>query len=284
MHESSVSHSARRLHLTPSAHSQALGRLRRLFDDELLVRDGRRMSPTTRAEALSMSLPRALRHLAGTLTGPQPFDSLGSKRTFRLVAPDFIAPLVVSEVARVAPGVRVEWKPNSPTAARDLSQGHTDALLASSALQSDGLRGEGIGVWPWRVYGRAKHPAFRQWSIDAWSDYPHLQVGTSIASGEGPIAKRVAELKLTRRVTTLVPHFLMAAAVLAETDLLLSVPSVSMNSVASRFDLECQELPFDMPRLGLSLYRSATNGAEPGVAWFLGRIRNACSGLVEAGD
>ena len=146
------------------------------------------------------------------------------------------------------------------------------------ALERRASRGS-TGAWPWRVYGRAENPAFGQWSIDAWSDYPHLQVGTSIATGEGPIAKRVAELKMTRRVTTVVPHFLMAAAVLAETDFLLSVPSVSMNSVSSRFELECQALPFDMTRLSLSLYRSATNGAEPGVRWFLERIVAACSRL-----
>lgn len=279
LQEKSVSRSAQRLHLTPSAVSHALGRLRKLFDDELLIRDGRRMNPTVRGQELSTSLPRVLRHLADTLAGPKAFDFAHSNRTFRLVAPDFIAPLVLVEVARVAPGVRVEWNPNSSTTAQDLSQGHYDALLASSALHSDGLRKTEVGTWPWRVYGRGGHPAFEHWSLDAWSNYAHLQVGTSVMPGQGPIDKRVVDLNVTRRVTTVVPYFSMAAAVLAETDLLLSVPSVTLDSTAEKYLLESRDLPFDMPPMSLSVFRSATHGNESGVRWFLERIAAVCSEL-----
>ena len=51
LQERSVSRAAERLYLTPSAVSHALGRLRKLFDDELLIRDGRKMSPTVRAHS-----------------------------------------------------------------------------------------------------------------------------------------------------------------------------------------------------------------------------------------
>ena len=88
LQERSVSRSAQRLHLTPSSVSHALGRLRKLFDDELLIRDGRRMNPTVRGQELSTSLPRVLRHLADTLANPKAFDFAHSNRTFRLVAPD----------------------------------------------------------------------------------------------------------------------------------------------------------------------------------------------------
>ena len=50
--ERSVARAADRLGLSPSAASHALARLRTLFEDELLVRAGRSMVPTARAEAL----------------------------------------------------------------------------------------------------------------------------------------------------------------------------------------------------------------------------------------
>lgn len=119
LQEQSISRSAQRLHITPSAVSHALGRLRKLFDDELLVRDGRHMILTVRAQELSESLPRGLKHLARTLEASEAFDFATSTRTFRLVAPDFVAPSVISEVGRVAPRVRVEWISSLPTAAHE---------------------------------------------------------------------------------------------------------------------------------------------------------------------
>ena len=92
LQERSVTRAAERLHRTQSAISHALARLREVFGDELLVRDGRQMRPTARAEALAESLPRVLDLLRRTLSKPEAFDARSTTRTFRLAAPDFVAP------------------------------------------------------------------------------------------------------------------------------------------------------------------------------------------------
>ena len=276
LQEQSVSRAAERLYLTPSAVSHALKRLRQLFDDELLVRDGRRMTPTLRAQELSESLPRALRHLQSTLSSPEAFDPATSQRTFRLAAPDFAAPFVLAEVGKRAPEVRVEWAPTTPTAVSELAKGHYDALIASGAFRDEGLRGVPIGEWSWRVFGRSDHPAFEEWSLEAWAAYPHLQIGTSVIRGQGPIDRRVSTLGVVRRLGAVVPYFSMAAPVLAHTDLLLTVPSMSMEPMRKAYGLACREVPFELPKMSLSLFRSATNGDEPGVRWFLEAIASAC--------
>ena len=74
LRERSVAQAAAKLNLTPSAISHALRRLRDLFQNELLVRDGRRMVPTKRAIELSDTLPRVLNQVARTLSNPAPFD------------------------------------------------------------------------------------------------------------------------------------------------------------------------------------------------------------------
>ena len=56
----SVSRAADELNLTASAVSHALNRLRETFGNELLVRDGRQMKPTARAEQLADTLPKLL--------------------------------------------------------------------------------------------------------------------------------------------------------------------------------------------------------------------------------
>jgi len=282
LRERSVSRAAQHLRLTPSAVSHALKRLRELFDDELLVRDGRRMRATVRAEGLAETLPRVLQQLERTLAGPATFTPSTSTRTFRLAAPDFIASLVPSllqDIGEVAPGVRIELAPFGRAAVRELAEGRYDALIGPSAIQDEGLRGQTLGEWPWVVYGRPGHPAFVTWSVEAWAAYPHLQIGTSDLRGPGPIDRRVAALGLRRAVGAVIPHFTMAAPVLAQTDLLLTVPSVTMSRSATRYGLEQHEVPFELPSMRLSLFRSAAAGEESGVRWFLERVASAAHGL-----
>lgn len=280
LEERSVSRAATRLHLTPSAVSHALKRLRLLFDDELLLRDGRLMRPTARADQLAESLPKLLAQLSLVIEPPEPFDAATSTRVFRLSAPDFIAPLMpqlLREVHGLAPGVTVELTAYTSAAVGDLVNGHLDALVANSTVSGEELRATRLSTWPWAVFARADHPAFDEWTIDAWSMHPHLQVRTSMLEGSGPTSKRAAELGVSRTVRAVVPHFSMAAPILAETDLLLTVPTVAMVSTAEAYGLEQRPVPFDLPPLELSLFRSAAGGEEPGVRWFRQRITAAFS-------
>jgi len=190
LREKSVGRTADRLNLTSSAVSHALKRLRLLFDNELLVRDGRRMLPTARGQSLAETLPSLLAQVAHTLAASEPFDPATSTRSFRLAAPDFIAPLLphlLKVIADEASGASVELAAFSPTAALDMHQGRYDALIAPSFKQTDDLRGVELGSWPWVTFGRKDHPGFVDWSLESWARFPHLQVSASSPSGRNPI-------------------------------------------------------------------------------------------------
>ncbi len=278
LREQSVTRASRQLHRTPSAVSHALSRLRELLGDELLVRDGRRMRATVRGQRLAVILPRALEQLAHALVNPGAFDPSTSTRTFRMSAPDFIAPLIpalLHDIGQRAPGVRIELKPFGPTALRDVAEGFFDGLIAPEAVENESVRGVSLGEWPWSVYGRKGHPAFSRWSRKKWAAYPHLQVRTSTLSGEGPVNSHAAREGIERIVGAVVPHFSLAAPVLAETDLLLTVPSMAIGRAAEAYELDCRAAPFDLPPVRLSLFRSAVAGDEPGVRWFLERVVDA---------
>lgn len=285
LREHSVTRTARRLHLTPSAVSHALKRLREMFDDDLLIRDGRRMRPTVRAAGLAETLPRVLQQLTRALAGPAPFDPEVSHRTFRLVAPDFIAPLLphlLEHIEGVAPHVRVDLLPFSPAAVRDLADGRSDVVVAPSHIEHEGVRSNPIGAWSWAVFGRADHPAFRDWSVDAWAAFSHLQIQVN-PRGEvaGPVDRRAAALGIQRVIGAVVPHFLMAPPILARTNLLLTVPTVVLAQVASIHGLACREAPLELPDMGLSVFRNAAAANEPGVRWFVERVAASAQQLIE---
>jgi DNA-binding transcriptional LysR family regulator len=234
---------------------------------------------TVRAEGLAETLPRVLQQLERALAGPEPFQPELSDRTFRMVAPDFIAPLLpnlLEDIGGLAPHVRVELSPFSPAAVHDLADGRTDVVIAPSHTRDDRLRSEPIGTWPWVAFGREGHPAFQDWSVAAWAAYPHLQIRINNAGKvAGPVDRPAAALGVRRVVSAVVPHFTMAAPILARTNLLLTVPAVVLARVASLHGLAFRKAPFDLPEMGLSLLRSATAANEPGVRWFVERVAEA---------
>ena len=283
LREQSVARAADRLNLTSSAISHALKRLRLLFDNELLVRDGRRMVPTARGQALAETLPSLLTQVEHTLAAPKPFDPETSQRCFRLAAPDFMSallPPLLRAVSQEAPGVTVELAGVVPTTALDTSQGRYDAVIAPSFRQKDDLRGVAIGTWPWKVYGRKNHPAFATWSLDMWAAFPHLQIGSSSPSGRSPIDREAAKRGVTRKIGGVLTQFSMAAPVLAQTEMLLSVPSVAMAEAARVYELETKDLPFDLPPLELMLFTSATTGDQPETLWFKDHVAAAAQALL----
>src|SRR5205085_11334612 len=80
--ERNISRDAERMHMSQSAMSNALARLRLYFEDELLVQIGRRMELTPRAEALQDIVRDVLVRVdAGVLTSPS-FDFARSDREF----------------------------------------------------------------------------------------------------------------------------------------------------------------------------------------------------------
>lgn len=283
LREQSVGKAADQLNVTSSAISHALKRLRLLFDNELLVRDGRRMVPTARGQSLSETLPILLAQVENTLAEPEPFDPTTAVQTFRLAAPDFISPLlprVLTSIAAHSPGVSVQIFTFSPSAAFDMQTGRYDALIAPSFRQTDDLRGIELGAWPWVTFGRKDHPAFADWSPENWARFPHILVSASPPSGLGPIDRAASKLGVTRKVGAIVPHFSMAAPILAGTDMLLVVPSVAMNDLAAVYGLAQHNLPFEIPSLNFSLFHSATRGDEPASRWFRSHIEEAARTLV----
>lgn len=83
-----LSAAAKRLGLTQSAISHAVGRLRDAFGDELFIRTSRGVRPTPRALALREPVSEALRLINGALR-PAPFDPDRGERVFRIAASDY---------------------------------------------------------------------------------------------------------------------------------------------------------------------------------------------------
>ncbi|MCA9623132.1 MAG: LysR family transcriptional regulator, partial [Myxococcales bacterium] len=128
-----VSRAAERLGVTQSAVSRSLGRLRELFDDELLVRTGHGMRATARAEALRAPLGRWLANTEELVRPAEAFDPKVHPRRFRLSTADYGTEVVLrpflQRIDREGLAVELELVPLTPEDLRALGRGEVDVVL-----------------------------------------------------------------------------------------------------------------------------------------------------------
>ncbi|HEX2561790.1 LysR family transcriptional regulator [Phenylobacterium sp.] len=262
----SVGAAAERLSLSQPAMSRILGRLRETFSDPLLVRVGLRMELTPRAEALKAPLAELLAS-AAELLAPQAFDPATAQRTFRGIIPDVVAtyllPQLLDLFGREAPGCRLHLRPwlSSMPADADVDFVITTAagfyprmrmeplyddvdVLAFAGPQPKGpvLELEHIAVAP------AGHPRDM---VDLW----------------------LAERDLTRNIAVTVPHYLMAAQLLARPGLVAILPSRMVR--AMKLNSVPLDIPQDPDRQWL-LYPAA-QVADPASLWLRRTIARAAA-------
>jgi DNA-binding transcriptional LysR family regulator len=228
--ERNVARAAARLHVTPSAVSNSLARLRDVLGDPLVTRKGRGIVPTPRALELAPAIARAMNELELALLAA-PFDAASCTRTFTLA---------VADVGQVA------WVPRLATAMRrELPLAHLrvvgiDALVSLGDLASPeidlhlGVPGRGPGLHaeplleePSLLVARREHPAVgRKLSRRALAELRHVRV--EMVPGKNfrdPFAATYARAGVPRKVVMTVPSFGAAAEVVAASDLVTMLPS-----------------------------------------------------------
>jgi DNA-binding transcriptional LysR family regulator len=111
MAERSATRAGQRVGLSQPAVSNALGRLRQLFDDELFIKTPAGMAPTPRAQSPAGPLRIALSEIAEAMRPPAPFDLGRAERTFILGMNDYgeftLLPSLVQLFRDIAPNLRL---------------------------------------------------------------------------------------------------------------------------------------------------------------------------------
>ena len=143
LRERSVSRTATKLNLTSSAISHALKRLRTLFQNELLVREGRYMVPTTLGESLAETLPPLIAQMEDdtredAISAPHFIYALGltHKHVPEITTYGMLthAPIFTPSVGRFPQGMIVQV----PLHIASLNNGSQEAVHAALAAHYEG--------------------------------------------------------------------------------------------------------------------------------------------------
>ncbi len=272
--EGSVGAAARRLHVSQSAMSHSLAKLRTLFDDPLLVPQGRGLVPTARALQLLATLPGALDLLAQAVTAPEAFDPKTASRTFRLATVDYFELTMLPHALRYllehAPGISLEIERFTPATTSALVAGEVDLALIGGSFTGApaGLRRTLLFRDPFSVIARADHPALgRRLDLETYLELGHVLVSIE-GRREGAVDRALAKIGKSRRVALRVPHFVSAPLAVLASENICTIASSVAHRARELFGLRVLAPPVEVEPAPVVAIWPRRHDGDPARRWF----------------
>lgn len=270
--EGSISRAARQLNLTQPAVSHALARLRERLDDALFVRRGNQMVPTARARALADPVREALAGLQHCLEADVGFAPQAARRTFVLGLRDGLEACVLPPLLQFlhaeAPGVDVQ---SVMVARRDLAHelasGRVDLALDVQLPMGNDIEQHKLLDAGLVVVMRHDHPlAAKDLTMEGYLAARHVLV-SSRRRGPGLEDFGLGQYGYRRELTLRCQHYQSALEVVAQTDLLVTLPDMLAQRLAPAPRFVSRALPLALPGMGLYLYWHRDQHADAGHVW-----------------
>ena len=280
--ERHVGRAAKRLGLTQSAASHALGRLRDLFADPLFVRHPKGVEPTSRALNLAPAIADILSRAQSVLASPI-FDPT-EPRSFTIATidqniPTILMPLI-QHLRKVAPAIDLRVLPlDRHLVVAGFDRQEIDMAILN--LSDPPARITRLPVLKDHFIGIARrgHPGLKKKPLTpkAYAALPHLLVSqrgdpTGIAD---EALSRLGGLK--RRVVVTVPHVLAVPLIVANTDLVTLIAERIARRYASELNLMLFEPPISLPEFTIDVLTSAARSGDRALAWLREQVVHVCT-------
>ena len=257
------------LGITQPAVSNALSRLRELFGDDLFIRTSKGMIPTPVANQIIKDVRSALSLIQNTISETEKFDPSIAEMTFKISIGDSseyrLLPLLIKELAEVAPKIKVEtYLTPRKDAPRELASGTIDFSIDPPVHSDPHLRHEKIYEEDYVMIVRKDHPILdlKEITIEDYLKLSHIHISNR-KTGLGHVDMALYRLGLSRDISLRAQHFLVAPYIVEQSDLAIT----TTKGFAVDRDLAWRELPFDIEPLVLHLYWHEAKDTDPSSKW-----------------
>ena len=212
LEECHVTRAAKRCFLSQSAMSRALDRLRDMFADPLLVRNGRGYKRTVRGEHVLRELESLMPRLEAMVRGEE-FDPARSREVFRVAMSDhasmIVLPSLLASVRRAATHVKLEVSASGPETYEDVAAGRINMFLcaeeAPPSLESEMLFTLDFVC----LAGSALRVRARRLTLKQYLEFQHVLI--ELREGQQALVDRaLSQLGAKRRVVVTLPFFVPA--------------------------------------------------------------------------
>ncbi|WP_426441294.1 LysR family transcriptional regulator [Bradyrhizobium genosp. P] len=267
----SVSHAADVLGTSQPAASYLLGRCREQIGDPLFLKSSKGMTATPKMLSLYQELRRGIDVLDSALS-PAGFDPRRSDRNFRLAMSDIremvFLPSILGRLQSLAPKVTVEVVQiplqQLPRALDfgdvDFAVGNLPEICAETSYTT-------VFRERYVCFFRKQHQSIkRTLSTRQFEASDHIIVSSPF-TGHHSVERSLLERDIRRRPTLKVANYTSVPNVIAETDLLVVIPSRVAKAFERTHGLRWLPLPVSIPSFDVRVHWSRRHETNEGHEW-----------------
>jgi DNA-binding transcriptional LysR family regulator len=272
-----VTRAAQDVGLSQPAMSHLLARLRRVLDDDLLVRGPSGLALTPRAEEIAPRVT-AILNAARVIYRPPPFEPAKVRRVLHVAGCDWHAILfaadLMNRIRREAPGIELSIENYTRDVFRRLEDGSLDLVFFNAETPlPPGAVSTVIGQDRYALVMREGHPAAaKKWTLADYAKWDNVVVSL-IGDGRSDIDARLAKAGLTRRIGLSTPHFMGCLAIVSATDMIATTSHLFATKYAKAYRLVVKEPPFPAVRFTNTIIGSALRVNDPVIRWFCALVK-----------
>lgn len=289
LEEGNVSRAAARLQLSQPATSAALRRLRRYYDDDLLVRSGRSMELTPFARALLPAVVHGLTEIRNAVDLKNTFDPMHTDRRFVVAATDYMTAILAGPLlhtfANEAPHASVDFVPIAQVG-HDLScYSRLDAVVGPAEYRIPGNH-ELLFTDGFVVIADQSNPVFQTAALHMrlLEDVPHA-VAYVINPEYTPAEKILDELGLQRRIAARLSGLASLPLLVTGTDMVALVPRMLARQATQTGRLITMEFPPNTePKIVESIFWHPRDDSDLAITWLRDAVRRTVPLLFESFD
>ncbi|MDV6265769.1 MULTISPECIES: LysR family transcriptional regulator [Rhodococcus] len=251
LRERSVTRAASRMNLSQPALSAALGKLRKHFADELLVRSGNSYLLTPLASQLLERCALALSDVERVFAATAHFDPAECEREFTILTSDYglsiLGPDFAAAMARHAPRVQIRFEQHSPDIIDHAFERLrvTDTIWLPHGFLSD-LPHMDLYTDRWVCVAATNNPAItEELTVENLRTLPWV-VNYQTPTAYTPATRQMELLGITPQIQVITDSFITIAAMISGTDRIALVQERLARRISPELGVIIWPVPFDV--------------------------------------
>lgn len=278
-----VSLASEQLELSQPSGSLLLKRLREEFNDTLFVRVGQKMVPTPGAQQVFTTVSEIIDLVDNQLDTSLPFDPRTSQRRFTIAMADISQMTLVPRLLDIC---KSQGASQIQFAIRNIDDGIYSQLESGEVNLAIGyLTDIPESFYQQRLFDEhyvclssAVHPRIQQPpSLAAWRKEQHLMVRGD-GSGHADTERYLARHGIHQRIVMVVPNFLGAGGIVANSELLATIPGQAAAWFCAASACVSWPLPVPFPSFTIRQVWHQRYHHDPGLIW----LRQLLAQLTQA--
>ncbi|WP_017222153.1 LysR family transcriptional regulator [Moritella dasanensis] len=252
LEEQHVGRAAKKMHVSQSAMSHTLTRLRDTFNDRLFIRHAKGLEPTVRALELANKLNFILNEI-DVLLAPKSLDLSRVHARFRLQTHDFIVASylanAIREINDAAPNIIIDIQMLSKTAYDDLDAGKLDMIIGAGVKANPKFMQKRLIDEVLVCLLDQGNPVLATWNAEGLFQCAHIKSSLLDEQDDSVTQYGIMAGMPERKIGLYAETLNLQLALLANTKLIAFLPESMAEQGRKLYGLTVKSCPFPLPKV-----------------------------------